>query len=561
MKWVYFTRPGEVCLLLGGMLVTATSWFQQAIFYQIYLRAFADGNGDGIGDFPGLTAHLDYLQDLGVDCLWIMPMYPSPLQDDGYDISDFYAIHPDYGSLADFQAFLAAAHARGLKVIVDLVLNHVSDQHPWFQAARSDPASPFRDYFVWSDTPDRYPQARVIFLDSETSNWSWDEQAGQFYWHRFYACQPDLNFANPAVQDEMLQVCQFWLAQGIDGFRVDAVPYLFEREGTNCENLPETHAYLKRLRAFVQAHAPQAILLCEANQWPEDVRAYFGQGDEFHLAFNFPVMPRLFMALAQADRTPLVDITRRLPPIPPDCQWCTFLRNHDELTLEMVTPQERQFLWAAYAPQPRMRLNLGIRRRLAPLLDGDRRKIELLTSLLLTLPGAPILYYGDEIGMGDAIQLPDRMGVRTPMQWSAAPNAGFSAAPPERLYLPPIADERYGYPLVNVQAQQATPGSLWQQVRHLLAVRKTQPVLAAGAAAFLDELPRPVVGLFRQGEGEQLLALHNLSPQEQSLALSLPPLAGRGVVDLLSPRSLPPLSSAPYPLTLPPFGYAWLKFQ
>jgi maltose alpha-D-glucosyltransferase / alpha-amylase len=394
-------------------------WYKNAIFYEVYVRAFRDSNRDGHGDLRGLIEKLDYIKEIGVDCLWLLPIYPSPLMDDGYDIADYYNIHPDYGTLDDFKEFLAEAKKRGLRVITDLVLNHTSDQHPWFQAARSDRNSPYRDYYVWSDTDEKYQEARIIFLDTEDSNWSWDEVAGQYYWHRFYSSQPDLNYDNPAVQKEMLEVMKFWLDLGVDGFRADAIPYLFEREGTNCENLPETHAYLKKLRRFLDEHYPDRVLLCEANQWPKDVRPYFGDGDEFHMGFHFPVMPRLYMALAKEDRSDIVNILEATPPIPDNCQWCTFLRNHDELTLEMVTESERQFMWDFYAPEPRMRLNLGIRRRLAPLMEGDRRKIELLHSILFTLPGSPILYYGDELGMGDQIWLDDRDGVRTPMQWNA----------------------------------------------------------------------------------------------------------------------------------------------
>ncbi len=419
-------------------------WYKDAVFYQVYVRAYYDSNGDGHGDLVGVMHKLDYLQQLGVDCLWLMPLYTSPLKDDGYDIADFYGVLPQYGVLEDFQALVEAAHARGLRVIADLVLNHTSDQHPWFQAARSDPASPYRDYYVWSDSPEKYMEARIIFLDTEASNWSWDEVAGQYYWHRFYASQPDLNFDSPAVRQEMLNVARFWLDMGIDGFRADAVPYLIEREGTNCENLPETHVYLKELRRFIDENYPGRILLCEANQWPEDVRPYFGDGDEFQMGFHFPVMPRIYQALRLGDRQSLQWILERTPAIPGNCQWCIFLRNHDELTLEMVTPEEREWMWQEYAPDPRMRLNLGIRRRLAPLLDNDRRKIELANSLLFSLPGSPIIYYGDEIGMGDNIWLHDRNGVRTPMQWQAGPNAGFSSADAAALYAPLIQGEPFG---------------------------------------------------------------------------------------------------------------------
>ncbi len=538
-------------------------WYKDAVFYQVYLRAFADSNGDGHGDLRGLTQKLDYLQALGVDCLWLMPMYPSPLLDDGYDIADYYGVHPDYGTLDDFKEFLAEAHARGLRVIADLVLNHTSDQHPWFQSARAAKDSPYRGYYVWSDTDQKYKDARIIFLDIEKSNWAWDAVAGQYFWHRFYSSQPDLNFDNPAVHAEMLNVAKFWLDLGLDGFRADAVPYLFEREGTNCENLPETHAYLKELRRFIDEHYPGRILLAEANQWPQDVRAYFGEGDEFHMAFHFPVMPRLYMALAQADRTPIVDILSRTPAIPANCQWCTFLRNHDELTLEMVTPEERDFMWRTYAPEPRMRLNLGIRRRLAPLLDGDRRKIELLNSILFTLPGAPILYYGDEIGMGEDIWLDDRDGVRTPMQWEAGPNAGFSPGdvPPERLYTPLIADERFGCQSVNVAAQRADHASLWHTLRHMIAVRKQHPAFGQGALDFLPVGNRTVLAFMRAVADETILAIHNLSPLEQRLALDLRRWSGAPLHDLLAARALPGVASDGYALTLPPYAYLWLKLE
>ncbi|MBM2850113.1 MAG: trehalose synthase, partial [Anaerolineales bacterium] len=528
-------------------------------------RAFADSNGDGHGDLRGLTQKLDYLQALGVDCLWLMPIYPSPLLDDGYDIADYYGVHPDYGTLDDFKTFLAEAHARGLRVIADLVLNHTSDQHPWFQAARADRHSPFRDYYVWSDTDQKFKDARLIFLDIEKSNWTWDATAGQYFWHRFYSSQPDLNFDNPAVRAEMLNVAKFWLDLGLDGFRADAVPYLFEREGTNCENLPETHAYLKELRRFVDAHYPKGgrILLAEANQWPQDVRAYFGDGDEFHMAFHFPVMPRIYMALARADRTPIVDILARTPPIPANCQWCTFLRNHDELTLEMVTPEERDSMWRTYAPEARMRLNLGIRRRLAPLLDGDRRKVELLSSILFTLPGAPIIYYGDEIGMGDNIWLDDRDGVRTPLQWDAGPNAGFSTrdVPPERLYAPLIADERFGYQRVNVAAQRADPDSLWHTLRRMIAVRKQQRAFGQGACEFLPVENRAALAVVRTFAEETILAIHSLSPAEQHILLDLRRWSGARVHDLLAARTLREVTPDPHPLALPPYGYLWLKLE
>jgi maltose alpha-D-glucosyltransferase/alpha-amylase len=533
-------------------------WFKNAVFYEVYPRAFADGNGDGHGDLRGLITKLDYFRDLGADCLWLQPIYPSPLEDDGYDIADYYNIHPDYGTLDDFKTFVSEAHARGLRVIADLVLNHTSDRHPWFQAARASRDSPYRDYYVWSDTDRKFEEARIIFLDTQASNWTWDETAGQYYWHRFYPCQPDLNYDNPAVRAEMLRVMRFWLDLGIDGFRADAVPYLFEREGTNCENLPETHAYLKELRRFLDQHYPDRILLAEANQWPHEVRPYFGDGDEFHMAFHFPVMPRIFMALAQADRTPIVDILSATPAIPDNCQWCTFLRNHDELTLEMVTPEEREFMWQTFAPQPRMRLNLGIRRRLAPLLDGDRRKIELLNSILFTLPGSPILYYGDEIGMGDAIWLDDRDGVRTPMQWDGGQNAGFSTAPPEKLYVSPVDDERFGYHHVNVAAQRADPDSLWNTLRRMIAVRKQEPAFGCGECQFPPIENRAVLGLARTCEGQSALALHNMSAHPQTVEFTSQPGQSVQAVRLLSSHPRPDTLDLSHTLTLNPYEYFWL---
>ena len=533
-----------------------------AIFYELYPRAFADGDGDGWGDFIGLRERLDYLKWLGIDCIWLTPFYPSPLRDDGYDISDYTSVDPRYGTLDDFRALVEALHARGMRVLVDLVVNHTSDQHPWFVEARSSRRSPKRDWYVWSDTPDRYAGARIIFIDTEPSNWAYDQASGQYYWHRFYSHQPDLNYDNPAVQKAMLGVMDFWLRLGIDGFRADAVPYLYEREGTNSENLPETHAYLKRMRRFIDAHYPGRILLCEANQWPEDVRPYFGDGDEFHMGFHFPVMPRLFMAVRSGDRSKVVDILRRTPPIPPGCQWCTFLRNHDELTLEMVTEEERQWMWAQYAPDPRMRLNLGIRRRLAPLLDNDRRKIELMNSLLFTLPGAPILYYGDEIGMGDNIELPDRNGVRTPMQWTAEePGAGFSSAPPERFYAPVIADETYGYRRVNVEAQRADPESLLNTLRRLIAIRKAVKPLGLGDMQFVEPEPKAALAYTRSYEGQTALLIHNLSDAPVSAVLPLADHAGATVKDLLNPqRAWPPVDArGQYPVRLQPYEYAWLS--
>lgn len=538
-------------------------WYKDAVFYEVNIRAFADGNGDGQGDLIGLTRKLDYFHALGVDCLWLMPMYPSPLRDDGYDIADYKNVHPDYGTLEDFKTFLAEAHARGLRVITDLVMNHTSDRHPWFQAARASKDSPFRDYYVWSDGDQKYHEARIIFIDFEKSNWAWDALAGQYYWHRFYSHQPDLNYDNPAVREEMRSVVKFWLDLGLDGFRADAVPYLFEREGTNCENLPETHAFLKDLRHFFDESYPGRILLAEANQWPQDVRPYFGDGDEFHMAFHFPVMPRIYMALARADSAPAVDILRATPSIPDNCQWCTFLRNHDELTLEMVTPEEREFMWRTYAPVPRMRLNLGIRRRLAPLLDGDRRKIELMNSILFTLPGSPIIYYGDEIGMGDDIWLDDRNGVRTPMQWDTSANAGFSTAPPPKIYAPVIRDGRFGYQNVNAADQRAQENSLWHTIRNMIAVRKEHRAFGRGDCEFLGTGSGPVLAVLRTYGDELIIAVHNLSTSAQNIELDLSRRHPARVRSLLEPvsRSFPDTGAGPYRITLSPYEYIWLELR
>jgi len=534
-------------------------WYKNAIFYEVHVRAFRDGNGDGHGDLPGLISRLDYLEELGIDCLWLLPTYPSPLRDDGYDIANYTDVHPHYGTLDDFRGLIEHAHRRGLRVITDLILNHTSDQHPWFQAARADRESPYRDYYVWSDTDQKYSGARIIFLDTEKSNWTWDEIAGQYYWHRFYSSQPDLNFDNPAVRAKMLNVMRFWLDLGIDGFRADAVPYLFEREGTNCENLPETHAFLKELRRFVDEHYPGRILLCEANQWPEDVRPYFGDGDEFHMGFHFPVMPRLFMALRQGDRTPLTWIMDRTPPIPDNCQWCIFLRNHDELTLEMVTEEERQWMWREYAPEPRMRLNLGIRRRLAPLLDNNRRKIELVHSLLFTLPGSPIIYYGDEIGMGDNIWLPDRNGVRTPMQWNDGPNAGFSDAESQALYAPVIHDATYGPARVNVAAQRADPDSLFHVIRQMIAMRKRHAAFGWGRFEWVTCDSTTVAAYARSVGEERLLMVNNLSSSPQSVELTVPDYRLYTPIDLLTDDNLPHVQDERLVLKLEPYQYLWLK--
>ncbi len=536
-------------------------WYKDAVFYELYVRAFADTNANGIGDVAGVTSHLDYLQELGVTAIWLLPITPSPLRDDGYDVSDYHNIQPMYGNMDDFRALVAGAHQRGLKIVVELVPNHTSDQHPWFQASR-DPHhtehARYRDWYVWSQTDDRYKDARIIFLDTEKSNWTFDPLRGEFYWHRFFYHQPDLNYDNPEVQRAMLSVVQFWIDQGVDGIRVDAPPYLFEREGTNCENLPETHAYLKRLRAFVDAYAPGTMLLSEANQWPEDVRPYFGDGDEMHMNFHFPLMPRIYMALAKGDAAPIKEILARTPPLPKTCQWATFLRCHDELTLEMVTPEERDWMWQTYAPDPLMRLNLGIRRRLAPLLDNDRRKIELANSLLFTLPGSPVIYYGDEIGMGDNIGLPDRTGLRTPMQWTDGPNAGFSPSPAERLYAP-VVDGEYSPLRVNVAAQRRDPGSLYHTIRRMIAVRKAHPVFGWGRCEFLPAASGAVLALARTFDDETILALHNLSADPQTAALDLSRWGEMQPVDLLSPGRSCDRVQGPFTFRLEPYEYRWIQ--
>ena len=537
-------------------------WYKDAVFYEVHVKAFMDGNGDGVGDFAGLTERLDYLAELGVDCLWILPMYASPLRDDGYDIADFFAIHPAYGTLEDFQKFLDAAHARGLRVIADLVMNHTSDAHPWFQASRADPASPYADYYVWSATDRRYTDARVIFVDAEKSNWTWDPQRRAYYWHRFFSHQPDLNYDSPTVRRAMLDVMRFWLARGLDGFRCDAVPYLVERDGTSCENLPETHAVLKELRAVIdREYGGDRLLLAEANQWPEDVRPYFGDGDEFHMAFNFPLMPRLYLALRLEERRPIVDIYTHTPPIPPGCQWGLFLRNHDELTLEMVTNEERAFMYYAYAQDPEMKLNLGIRRRLGPLLDNDRRRIELLNCLLLTLPGSPIIYYGDEIGMGDNVYLGDRNGVRTPMQWSSDRNAGFSTAPEGTLYLPVIADPVYGYQAVNVAAQARQPASLLNTMKRLIAARRTSPVFGRGTIEFLRPRNQKVLACLRRYGRETVLIVANLSGAPQPAELDLGEFAGIRPVEILGGTVFPPIQVTPYLVSVGPHGFYWFRLE
>ena len=536
----------------------AADWYKDAIIYQLHVKAFQDTNGDGIGDFEGLMQRLDHVESLGVTAIWLLPFYPSPLRDDGYDISDYRHVNPSYGDMAAFKAFIAEAHRRGIRVITELVVNHTSDQHPWFQAARkAPPGSPERDFYVWSDTDKRYSGTRIIFLDTETSNWSWDQEAGAYYWHRFYSHQPDLNFDNPKVLEEIIDVMRFWLDLGVDGLRLDAVPYLCEREGTNNENLPETHAILRRIRAEVDAQYPDRMLLAEANQWPEDTRPYFGDGDECHMAFHFPLMPRMYMALAQEDRHPVTDILRQTPEIPDSAQWALFLRNHDELTLEMVTDDERDYLWRTYANDSRARINLGIRRRLAPLLENDRRKIQLLNALLLSMPGTPVLYYGDEIGMGDNFYLGDRDGVRTPMQWSADRNGGFSKADPQQLYLPPIMDANYGYQTINVEAQQRDPSSLLNWTRRMIQVRKTHAAFGRGSLTFLYPRNRKILAFLREHEGQTLLCVFNLARSAQAVELDLSAHAGAVPVELTGNSAFPPIGDLTYMLTLPAYGFYW----
>lgn len=536
-------------------------WYKDAVFYEVNVRAFFDSNGDGHGDLNGLTQKLDYLKDLGVDVLWLLPIFPSPLLDDGYDIADYYNIHPDYGDLDDFKTLLQAAHQRGMQVITDLVLNHTSDQHEWFQAARQGVDNPYHDYYVWSDSNKKYAEARIIFLDTEESNWSWDESAQRYYWHRFYSSQPDLNFDNPDVREEMLRVAKFWLDLGVDGFRADAVPYLFEREGTNCENLPETHDYLKDLRQFIDENYTDRILLCEANQWPKDVRQYFGEGDEFHMGFHFPLMPRIYMALGKGDVEPLVWVMDQTPPIPENTQWCTFLRNHDELTLEMVTEDERQWMWEHYAPDPRMRLNLGIRRRLAPLLDNDRRKIEQAYSLLFTLPGSPVIYYGDEIGMGDNIWLDDRNGVRTPMQWDSDTNAGFSLAPSDELYAPLIEEGEFSFVKVNVAEQQKFPHSLYNWIKRHLQLRKMHTAFSRGDLEVLARGATSIFAYLRVHTDETLLVLNNLSPARQEINLNLPQLLDSRLIDLIHEHHQPINVGDNSVIELPAYGYRWFRVE
>ena len=535
-------------------------WYKDAVFYEVPIKSFYDSNGDGIGDLNGLTAKLDYLKALGVDCLWLLPMYASPLRDDGYDISDFYAIHPDYGTVADFERLVKEAHARGIRVIADLVLNHTSDQHPWFQEARK-PGSPKRDWYVWSDSDERYKGARIIFTDTEKSNWTWDPVARAYYWHRFFSHQPDLNYDNPEVRAEMLKVMRFWLDRGIDGFRVDAAPYLFEREGTSCENLPETHAYLKDLRAAIDEEYKDRVLLAEANQLPAEVRPYFGDGDECHMAFHFPLMPRIFIAIRKEDRRPIADVLRETPAIPDSCQWALFLRNHDELTLEMVTEEEREYMYREYAEDPRMKVNVGIRRRLSPLLGFGRRRMELLASLILSLPGSPVLYYGDEIGMGDNIYLGDRHGVRTPMQWSSDRNAGFSRADPERLYAQPVLNPVFSYQAINVESQERMHGSLLHWMRRLIGIRKRHPAFGRGSFRLLEPDNHKVLCYLRRHEEQVLLVLVNLSRYAQPFTLDLAEYAGWTPVELFGENPFPVVTGAPYPMSLAAHGFLWFRLE
>ncbi|MGH2809624.1 MAG: maltose alpha-D-glucosyltransferase, partial [Actinomycetota bacterium] len=535
-------------------------WYKDAIIYELHVRAFSDSDGDGIGDFRGLLSRLDYLQDLGVNTIWLLPFYPSPLRDDGYDIADYMGIHSTYGTLRDFKMFLREAKRQGLRVITELVLNHTSDAHPWFaRSRRARPGSAERDFYVWSDTPDRYRDARIIFKDFEHSNWSWDPVAGAYYWHRFYSHQPDLNWASTRVRHAVYNVVDFWLEMGVDGLRLDAVPYLFEREGTNCENLPETHQALADLRRHIDENFPNRMLLAEANQWPEDAIAYFGKGDECQMAFHFPLMPRMFMSLRTEDRFPIIDILSQTPPIPDNCQWALFLRNHDELTLEMVTDEERDYMYRVYAQDPQARINLGIRRRLAPLLQNNRRMIEMMNVLLFSLPGTPVIYYGDEVGMGDNIYLGDRNGVRTPMQWSPGRNSGFSPANPQRLYLPVIIDPEYHAEAVNVEAQSANPHSLLWWMKRLIALRKRHLAFSRGTLEFLYPENGKILAFMRHHEDEHIMVIANLSRLAQHVELDLSSWQGAHLVELFGGTEFPEVTDRPYFFTLSPHAYYWFS--
>ena len=528
-------------------------WYKEAVFYEIIPRTFYDSNGDGIGDLQGIIHKLDHVKSLGVDCIWLLPIFPSPLLDGGYDIEDYYNIHPQLGTLDDLKALIEAVHAKGMRLILDLVVNHTSDQCEWFKEAEADRNSPYRDYYVWSDTDEEYADARIIFIDSEDSNWTWSDKAQQYYWHRFYSSQPDLNYDNPAVREEMKNIMRYWLDMGIDGFRADAVPYLFEREGTNCENLPETHAYLKEMRAMMDAEYPGRILLAEANQWPKDLMPYLADGDEFHMAFQFPVMPRIYKSVALGSNAPMLEIMKEIPKIPEECQWCIFLRNHDELTLEMVTEEDRQFMWDFYAPEARMRLNQGIRRRLAPLMGGDKRKVELLYAILFSLPGAPIIYYGDEIGMGDHIWLNDRDGVRTPMQWTDGKNAGFSTAEEEALYHPVIDDGEFSYEQVNVEKAAQKTDSLLNRLRKLVAVRKAHAVFSGQDYIIVQDEQAAVFAIERSDGTETMTCFHNLSESEQTVTIEGEYQYLHGSTGDLADKVMPQGT-----MTLQPFGYVWL---
>jgi len=538
---------------------TDERWFQRAVFYEVSVRSFYDANGDGTGDLQGLIEKLDYLSWLGVDCLWLLPFYSSPLRDGGYDIADFFTILPEYGKLGDAVRLMEEAHRRGIRIIADLVVNHTSDQHPWFQESRQNQTNPRADWYVWSDTDHKYTDARIIFTDTERSNWAWDSERQQYYWHRFFSHQPDLNYDNPEVQEAMLGILRFWLNLGLDGFRLDAVPYLFEREGTNCENLPETHQFLRRMRKEVDAGYPGRVLLAEANQWPSDVVDYFGDSDECQMCFNFPLMPRMFMALRRAQRHPITEILAQTPEVPEGCQWGIFLRNHDELTLEMVTDEERDYMWNEYAKDPRMKLNIGIRRRLAPLVDNDRRVMELFHAMLFSLPGSPILYYGDEIGMGDNIFLGDRDGVRTPMQWSPDRNAGFSRADFAQLYSAPLMDPVYGYQALNVEGELRDPSSLLHWLQRMLQVRKRHPLFGIGSFEVLSAENPSVLAYIRELGDDVVLCVNNLSRFAQPVELSLQRFEGRTPIELLGRVPFPRIGELPYLLTLGPYGFYWFQ--
>jgi maltose alpha-D-glucosyltransferase/alpha-amylase len=543
----------------GGEVSRDPQWYKRAVFYEVLVRGFHDANGDGTGDLRGLAQKMDYISWLGVDCLWLLPLYQSPLRDGGYDISDFFTVLPEFGDVGDFVLLVDEAHRRGIRVVADLVMNHTSDQNPWFQASRTEPDGPYGDFYVWADNDDAYPDARIIFVDTETSNWTWDPVRQQYYWHRFFSHQPDLNYENPAVQEAMLGVLRFWLDLGIDGFRMDAVPYLFEEEGTNCENLPASHDFLKRVRKEVDDLYADKVLLAEANQWPADVVEYFGDGDECHMAFHFPVMPRIFMAVRREQRYPISEVLAQTPPIPESCQWGIFLRNHDELTLEMVTDEERDYMYAEYAQDARMKANIGIRRRLAPLLDNSVDQMELFTALLFSLPGSPVLYYGDEIGMGDNIWLGDRDAVRTPMQWTPDRNAGFSVCDPQRLYLPVIMDPVYGYASLNVEAQMRQPGSLLNWTRRMLATRKRHPTFGMGTYSELSASNPSILAFTREFGDDIVLCVNNLSRFAQPVELDLRRFEGSVPIELLGGVPFPPLGELPYLLTLPGHGFYWFR--